>query len=153
MPEDFLTKKEYDALFQSLQSKATITVLKRPAKIPTILANAAVAMAALDFIKHIRISGPIFLASSEVQSGRVKDPIFQENHQTAKGIFVSFSPDLKLIIFHEISTDSKEYGLPMVKCIADILPKDWKAWMFSREYEDFWNKIKRKHKNLYWVFD
>jgi|SRR5665647_168354 len=148
---EYLSKKQFENLFLPLQNDTNISVLKRLNKIPKLLADTAIRLTKLDFIKHIRISETDITASSETKGKRIKLPITQTEHPTATGISVVYHFQYNILDFDEINSPTKGNGQKMVDCILKDFPKDWKAGVFMDWSGGFWDKMKQKYKDINWI--
>ena len=151
MTIEYLSKKQFEQLFIPFQVDNEIVVLKRLNKIPKLLAETAIKLSSLDFIKHIRISDTDITASSETKGTRIKLPIISTHHQTAIGISLFFHFNLNIMEFDEINSPIKGNGHKMVDSILKDFPKDWQVLVLMDWSDGFWDKMKQRHKGINWM--
>jgi len=65
-------------------------------------------LAALDFIKYVRIDDTTLAASSENYPKRPKVPVTLMNHATATGIEILYDIPYQTINFYDINSPKKE---------------------------------------------
>ncbi len=147
----YLSKKEYENFFSPFQIYADIRVLKRLTKVPSLIADTAIRLSKLDFIKHVKILENEIVASNMTKGTRVRIPISEAGHELAVGIRVVYHLDYKLIDFDEINSPIKGNGHKMVDCVLKNFPKDWKAGVFMDWSNGFWNNMKEKYGDINWL--
>jgi len=128
-----------------------IWVITRVKELPKPIVNMALNLAALDFIKYIRICDESLAASSENYPKRPKVPITNMNHETAIGIQILYSPIYKYINFYDINSPIKGNGHKMVDAVLRELPKDWNPSVVMDWSNGFWDKMKEKYKENEWI--
>jgi len=135
--------------FEKLETKVKITVSKKAKIIHPVVEHIVENLAAFDFIHFIRVSPEYIQASNGVTEGRIKIPITKPDHPTAIGIYLIIDIAYKDIQFYEITSATKGCGGKMVDKVLEALPKDWDGVVVMDWSHGFWDKMKKKHKNLY----
>ena len=105
-------------------------------------------LAEIDPIKFIKISPDFLQASSEITENRLKNSITKPGHPTAIGISLIIDFVYNDIQFYEITSAIKVYGGKMVEAVLKDLLKDWRGVIVMDWSDGFWDKMKKKHKNL-----
>lgn len=147
-----MKRKEFEKLFLSFnESGKQIWVIGRVKELPLPIVKMALNLAALDFIKYVRICDETLAASSENYPNRPKVPITHMNHDTAIGIQILYSKHIKYIDFFDINSPKKGNGSKMVDAIFKDFPEDWQAAIVMDWSGGFWDKMKEKYKNIEWM--
>ncbi len=147
-----MKRKEFEKLFAPFNENGKqIWVIGRVKELPQPIVNMALNIAALDFIKYIRICDESFAASSENYPKRPKVPITNMNHGTAIGVQILYSPVHKYINFYDINSPIKGNGNKMVDAILKDFPKDWQPTVVMDWSNGFWDKMKEKYNELDWI--
>jgi hypothetical protein len=145
-------RKEFEKLFATFNENGKqIWVIGRVKDLPKPIVNMALNLAALDFIKYIRICDETLAASSENYPNRPKVPITNMNHETAVGVQVLYSLSHKYINFFDINSPIKGNGSKMVEAILRDFPKDWNPSVVMDWSNGFWDKMKEKYKDVEWI--
>lgn len=145
-------RKEFEKLFLPFNENGKqVWVISRVKELPVEIVIMALKLAALDFIKYVRICDETLAASSENYPNRPKVPITKMNHETAIGIQILYSASHKYIDFFDINSPIKGNGSKMVEAILKDFPKDWQPTVVMDWSNGFWDKIKEKYKNLDWI--
>jgi len=145
-------RKEFEKLFATFNENGKqIWVIGRVKELPKPIVNMALNLAALDFIKYIRICDETLAASSENYPNRPKVPITNMNHETAIGVQILYSLSHKYINFFDINSPIKGNGSKMVYAILRDFPKDWHPSVVMDWSNGFWNKMKEKYKDIEWI--
>ncbi len=93
-----MKRKEFEKLFSPFnESGKQIWIISKVKELPLPIVKMALNLAALDFIKYVRISDETLAASSENYPNRPKVPITHMNHDTAIGIQILYSNNLSSI--------------------------------------------------------
>ena len=147
-----MKRKEFEKLFATFNENGKqIWVIGRVKDLPKPIVNMALNLAALDFIKYIRICDETLAASSENYPNRPKVPITNMNHETAVGVQVLYSLSYKYINFFDINSPIKGNGSKMVEAILRDFPKDWNPSVVMDWSNGFWDKMKEKYKDVEWI--
>ena len=147
-----MNRKQFENEFINYtQIEKQIWVTTKVKELPKEIVNMAKNLADLDFIKFVRISDTSLSASSENYPNRPKVPITHLNHDTAIGIQILYNTDYKTIDFFDINSPIKGNGSKMVEAILKNFPDDWKPAVFMDWSDGFWDKMKRKYKNIEWL--
>ncbi|SDD24343.1 hypothetical protein [Williamwhitmania taraxaci] len=147
-----MKRKEFEKLFATFNENGKqIWVIGRVKDLPKPIVNMALNLAALDFIKYIRICDETLAASSENYPNRQKMPITNMNHETAIGVQVLYSLSHKYINFFDINSPIKGNGSKMVDAILRDFPKDWNPSVVMDWSNGFWDKMKEKYKDVEWI--
>jgi len=148
-----MKRKEFEKLFLPFnESGKQIWVIGKVKELPLPIVGMALNLAALDFIKYVRISDETLAASSENYPNRPKVPITHMNHDTAIGIQILYNRQIKYIDFFDINSPIKGNGSRMVDSVFIDFPKDWQAAVVMDWSGGFWDKIKEKFKNIEWIY-
>ena len=134
--------------FETAEGKAKITVSRKIKKLHPVVRNIANNLAAIEPIRFIKISPDFLQASSEVTKSRIKTPITKPGHPTAIGVSLILDLDYKNIQFFEMNSAQKGHGGKMVDAVLKDLPKAWKGVVVMDWSNGFWDKMKKKYKNL-----
>lgn len=119
--------------------------------LPIELFNVACKLAALDFIKFVRITSDSISASNEIEGSRIKIPVIQMNHPSAIGIKIVFHYELKILEFYEINSPIKGNGSKMVNSVLSNFPIDWQVAIVMDWSNGFWDKMKERHGYINWT--
>lgn len=136
-----------------VESGTQIWVINKIRELPIEIIQFALNLAALDFIKYVRIDSEIIAASSENHPNRPKVPFIQMNHPTATGIEVLYSLEYKTVDFYEINSPIKGNGGKMADAFLKEFPRGWKPLVFNDWSDGFWDIMKEKYKHLDWIND
>ena len=79
-------------------------------------------------------------------------PITTPGHPEAIGIWAVYYFDLHIMNFDEINSPVKGYGHKMVDCFLSDFPKGWQASVIFDWSNGFWDKMKDKYSNIYWMY-
>lgn len=147
-----MKRKEFEKLFLPFnETGKQIWVIGKVKELPLPIVNMALNLAALDFIKYVRICDETLAASSENYLNRPKVPVTHMNHDTAIGIQILYSKQIKYIDFFDINSPIKGNGSKMVDAVFNDFPKDWQAAVVMDWSGGFWDKMKEKYKNIEWM--
>lgn len=147
-----MKRKEFEKLFLPFnESGKQIWVIGKVKELTLPIVNMALNLAALNFIKYVRICDETLAASSENYSNRPKVPITHMNHDTAIGIQILYNKQIKYIDFFDINSPIKGNGSKMVDAVFNDFPKDWKAAVVMDWSGGFWDNMKEKYKNIEWM--
>jgi len=130
------------------KTKAEILISKKIKKLHPVVETISINLAGIEPIQCIRISPGFLQASSEVSKGHVKIPITKPGHRTAVGLSLIIDIDHEDIIFFEMNSAIKGYGGMMVEAVLKDLPRGWTGVVAMDWSDGFWDKMKKKHKNL-----
>jgi len=130
------------------KSKAEVFISKRIQKIHPVVEIISNNLAGIEPIQFIRISLGFLQASSEVTKCHSKIPITKPGHRTAIGLSLIIDLDYKDIHFFEMNSPIKGYGGLMVDAVLKDLPKGWSGVVAMDWSNGFWDKMKKKYKNL-----
>lgn len=134
-----------------LQSGTQIWVIHKIKELPIEIIQFALNLAALDFIRFVRIDSDTIAASSENHPNRSKVPVIEMNHPSANGIEILYDPIDKNINFYRINAPMKENGGKMIEAILKDFPKGWSPLVIMDWSGAFWESIKEENKNLNWI--
>jgi len=151
--DQLIPRKEVENhLLPIIQNGKDIWIIHRVKELPIEIMNMAINLAGLDFIKYIKLTDKEIVASSEVKGTKVKNPITAMNHPSAIGITILFDFKYKFIDFYEINSPRKGNGSKMVEAVFTDFPKDWQAVVVMDWSDGFWEKMKKKYKNIDWMY-
>lgn len=147
-----MKRKEFEKKFLTYNENGKkVWVITKVKELPPEIVAMAKNLADLDFIKFVRVSDESLSASSENYPNRPKVPITHMNHDTAIGIQILYSTKYKTIDFFDINSPVKGNGSKMVDAILKDLPKDWQPAVVMDWSDGFWDKMKKKYKNIEWL--
>ena len=148
----WMVKKEFEKLFLPYNESGTqIWVIANIKRLPCEIADMAINLAKLDFIKYVRITEDTLAASSENEPKRPKVPITRQDHLTAIGVQILYSIGHKYIDFFDINSPVKGNGSKMVDAIFKDFPKDWNVAVTMNWNNEFWTKMEDKYSELEWI--
>lgn len=148
-----IKRKEIENMLLPMKNSGKdIWVIHRIKELPIEIVNMAINLAALDFIKYVKLTDGEIVASNEIQGTRVKNPITTMNHPTAIGISILYSYSYKYINFYEINSPIKGNGSKMVDAVFTYFPKDWQATVVMDWSGGFWKKMQKKYKKIDWIY-
>ncbi|WP_373521664.1 hypothetical protein [Aquiflexum sp.] len=137
-------RKEFEAIFHPHnQSGTQIWVINKIRELPIEIIQFALNLAALDFIKYVRIDTETIAASSENYPNRPKVPITLMNHPTAIGIEVLYSLEYKTVDFYDINSPVKGNGGKMADSILKDFPPGWSPLVFNDWSGGFWKGYRK----------
>ena len=130
------------------KTKAEVLISKKIQKLHPVVETISNNLAGIEPIQFIRISPDFLQASSEVTKGRVKIPITKPEHRTAIGLSLIIDLGHKDIHFFEMNSPIKGYGGMMVEAVLKDLPKGWSGVVAMDWSNGFWDKMKKRYRNL-----
>ena len=133
------------------ESDTQIWVISKIKELHPVIVQMAVNLAALDFIKYVRIDDSTLAAWSENYPKRPKVPVTLMNHATATGIEILYDIPYKTIDFYDINSPIKGYGGKMVGAAQKDFPKDWTPSVIMDWSNGFWDRMADKHKDFKWM--
>lgn len=149
-----IKRKEFEAMFLPFEQSGTqLWVITKIKELPLEIIQFALNLAALEFIKFVRIDAYAIAASSENHSKRPKVPVNQMHHPTATGIELLYDLIDKTIDFYDINSPIKGNGGKMAEAILKDFPEGWQPLVFNDWSNGFWGSVKEKYKHLDWIND
>lgn len=130
------------------KAKAEILISTKIKKLHPVVETISSNLTGIAPIQCIRISPGFLQASSEVSKGRAKVPITKPGHPTAIGLSLIIDIDHEDVIFFEMNSAIKGYGGMMVDAVLKDLPIGWTGVVAMDWSDGFWDKMKKRHKNL-----
>lgn len=147
-----MNRKEFTKLFLPYNESGTqIWVISKIKELPPVIVQMAVNLAALDFIRYVRIDDNTLAASSENYPKRPKVAVTQMGHATAIGIEILYDIRYKTIDFYDINSPQKGKGGKMVDAALKDFPKDWTPSVIRDWSNGFWERMAEKHNNFKWI--
>jgi len=147
-----MTRKEFTKLFLPFNESGTqIWVISKIKELHPVIVQMAVNLAALDFIKYVRIDDTTLAASSENYPKRPKVPVTLMNHATAIGIEILYDIPQKTIDFYEINSPLKGKDSKMVDAVLKDLPKGWIPAVAIHWSNGFWERMVEKNNGFKWL--
>ena len=125
-----------------------IIVTKKIKHIHPVVDNIVKNLAEIDKIQFIKLSPDFLQASNKRHEGGIKNPITKPGHPTAVGVSLILDVDHKDIQFFEMTSAIKGYGEKMVDAVMKELPEEWSGVIVMDWSGGFWDKMKKKHRNL-----
>ena len=125
-----------------------IIVTKKIKHIQPVVDNIVKNLAEIDEIQFIRLSPDFLQASNKRDDRGIKNPITKPGHPTAVGVSLILDIDYKDIHFFEMTSAIKGYGEKMVNAVMKDLPEGWSGVIVMDWSGGFWDKMKKKHRNL-----
>jgi len=125
-----------------------IIVTKKIKHIHPVIDSIVKNLAEIDKIQFIRLSPDFLRASSERDDRGIKNPITKVGHPTAVGVSLILDVDYNDIQFFEMTSATKGYGEKMVDAVMKDLPEGWSGVIVMDWSGGFWDKMKKKHRNL-----
>jgi hypothetical protein len=147
-----MTRKDAELVFKEFNVNGkNVWMIHKIMNIPTELFNVAIRLAALDFIKFVRITDDSISASNEIEGMRIKIPVTKINHPSAIGIKIVFYYELKIFEFYEINSPIKGNGCKMVDSVFADFPLNWQATVVMDWSYGFWDKMKERYDKINWT--
>ena len=148
---NIMRKDAEQAFVKFNKNGKNVWMIHKIKNIPIELFDVAFRLAALDFIKFVRITNDSISASNEIEGSRIKIPVTKMNHPSAIGIKIVFHYELKILEFYEINSPIKGNGSKMVNSVVVDFPLDWQVAVVMDWSDGFWDKMKERYDKINWT--